>query len=207
MSEAPPPVPTAHRDAPGLPGAASCPPSAFSRRSRCRRRARARPFRFPRVRQSPVCGRPFEVDARNQLPLERIFAHHAVVHEQIGVAFDQLLETFVSVEQPIHPVIEDQQRRRPNHPAGHAVVVADDRVLDCVRERKQHHQVERIELQRARACRRAAVRRRGTRRRSPVERFFRAEAPRARTCPATSGFASSNSRRILLSSPTLTKVL
>src|SRR5262249_22241025 len=39
-----------------------------------------------------------------------------------------------------------EKRRRANHPAGDGVVVADDRVLNGVRQRQEHDEVKRVEL-------------------------------------------------------------
>lgn len=43
-------------------------------------------------------------------------------------------------------MVDHQQRRRPDETAGDADVIPDDRVLDRVRQRQQHDEVERIEL-------------------------------------------------------------
>ena len=57
-----------------------------------------------------------------------------------------MLKDLVPVQEADHGVVDEQQRRRPDDPAGHRVVVADDRVLDGVRQSQQNDQVERVEL-------------------------------------------------------------
>ena len=52
----------------------------------------------------------------------------------------------MSEEKSDHEIIRHQQRDRADRPAGHRVVIADDRVLHGVRKRQQHDEIEWIEL-------------------------------------------------------------
>ena len=52
----------------------------------------------------------------------------------------------MAVRQSHDGVVDRQQRRGADQPAGDRVVLADDRVLHRVRNRQQHDEIERIEL-------------------------------------------------------------
>ena len=49
-------------------------------------------------------------------------------------------------QQPHHQPVDSQQAEGADDAAGYRVVVADDGVLHGVRQRKQNHQVERVQL-------------------------------------------------------------
>jgi hypothetical protein len=70
----------------------------------------------------------------------------AVLDQNIGSSFDQLIQGAMVVQKSHHEVVNQQQGRSADNPACYRIVVADDGVLHGVGQRQQDHQVKRIEL-------------------------------------------------------------
>ena len=69
-----------------------------------------------------------------------------MLDQDLGTALDELIQPLVPVQVPNDQVVRHEQGRSAKQPAGDAVVFADDRILNGVRQREQHHEVERVQL-------------------------------------------------------------
>ena len=91
-------------------------------------------------------GSCFELRHGNQLPLQILHSHFTAQHQNVGSAFDQLVEFAVIVEEANDQIVGDEQGSSADDSAQDAVVFAYDGVLHSVRERQQDDQIEWIEL-------------------------------------------------------------
>ena len=109
-------------------------------------RLQNRTFHFIQTAEALPMGYCFQFLARKQLLSQLLFVDFSILDQSARRALDRPVQIFVAVQESHHEVVDQQQRRGANDAAGHGVVVADDGVLHRVREREQHHQVERIQL-------------------------------------------------------------
>src|SRR5579871_413210 len=89
---------------------------------------------FVERRKALLVRRGLELAAGDELVLQPVHANGAVLNQDVGVAFDDAVESFVSVEKPDDDVVDGEQRGSADDAARDAVVLANDRVLHGVRE-------------------------------------------------------------------------
>jgi hypothetical protein len=82
----------------------------------------------------------------DQLAIERFFDDAAVVDEQDRVALDDAVDLFVVVKEPYDHEVEGHEHDGADQSAGDGVVVADDGVLNRVRDRQQDDEIVRVQL-------------------------------------------------------------
>jgi hypothetical protein len=70
----------------------------------------------------------------------------AVGNENSGVALESAIEARRTKEDADNDPVDGEQTESTDDAAGHGVVVADDRVLDGIRQRKKDDEVEGIQL-------------------------------------------------------------
>src|SRR4029077_4684196 len=69
-----------------------------------------------------------------------------VLDQRVRLALEPFLQLLVRIELPHQKTVDHDQRRRGQQAASDAVVVPDDRVLQCVGQNEDDDQVERVEL-------------------------------------------------------------
>jgi hypothetical protein len=88
----------------------------------------------------------FELLHSNEFLFQTLFVYLAVLNQQVGLAFNQLVELPVVVEEANDQVVGDEQGSGADQPAEYAVVFPDDGVLHGIGQSEQNDQVERIQL-------------------------------------------------------------
>ena len=110
-------------------------------------RCRARPPRRPRPRIAPWCRRARTTSAfRSPRWASASVSSWPSRTRRRGGAFEEAHHRVAPLRRPGDDRVHADQRHRAEQPAEEAVVGADDRVLDHVRQEEQHHQVEGVEL-------------------------------------------------------------
>ncbi|HEX4054644.1 MAG TPA: hypothetical protein VHX86_10305 [Tepidisphaeraceae bacterium] len=82
----------------------------------------------------------------HQLAVEVCRENPAMADEIIAIAFHELFQPPVAMDESDDEIVHKQECGRPEESAGDGVVVADDGVLHRIRQGQQDDQVERIEL-------------------------------------------------------------
>src|SRR3954451_2960082 len=87
-----------------------------------------------------------ELRARDLLVPQRL-QHRLAVHDHVArAAFEEAVRPRVAIGERPEQAVEAEDHRRADDRARHRVVVADDAVLDRVRDEQDHEQVERVLL-------------------------------------------------------------
>ena len=97
-------------------------------------------------RDSLLVGSGDELGAGHQLAVEMFLLDVAATNQAVARAFDDFVERFVAVHEANEEVIDEKKGGGADDPAGKAVVVADDGVLNCVGNGEKDNKVEGVEL-------------------------------------------------------------
>ena len=87
-----------------------------------------------------------QLGLREQLSRQRHLIDPPLLDQHGRRARDDLIEAAMPEDKPHDQVIYSEQSKRADQPAGHRIVIADDRVLHGVGKRSKHNQVERVKL-------------------------------------------------------------